>query len=155
MIKKFFVALILFTFCAFCQLTVISGKGPVFPQKVDEITFSIKPSQMHKQGNSPCDTLTNDFYDEFKKNVDSTFQYVDAVRLKRTEITGNTHGVKFIAYLIFFADTKQLLKASFSATNFNSALLDIATDKYPYVVVFKPALVKKLRNAYGKLRAKK
>ena len=155
MTSKLFTVLVVLAFHAFCQLSVISGRVPVFPPKIDEIIFSLKIPHTHMYGNSQCDTVPKDFYDEFRQSIDSTIQYVDAVRLKRKEITGNAHGPKFNASLIFSVEKKQALKVSFSGNDFKSALLDAAADKYPYVVVFKPAVAKKLRIEYDKLRSKK
>lgn len=153
--QVFPIPLIFLTSYAFCQLSVVSGRGPVFPDTVDETVLSIKAPQAQKQRIPRCDTLSKDFYGEFKQSIDSTFPYVDAVRLKRKEITGNTHGPKFTVYLKFSADKKQICQVRFSGNNFASGMLDIAADKYPYVVVFKPALAKKLRTEYEIVRSKK
>jgi hypothetical protein len=139
----------------FCQLSVISGKPPIFPQKVDVIVFSVGSAKARTKAKLPHDTLPVNFYEDFTAGIDSTIRYVDAVRLKRKELGGNAHGAKFIAYLKFFSDTVQIVKVSFAENSFRSALLDLTTDKYPFVVVFKPALAKKLQIEYGKLRRKK
>jgi len=138
----------------FCQLSVISGKAPVFPPKVDAIVFSVGSAKTRTKSKLPHDTLPVNFYEDFTANIDSTIRYVDAVRLKRKELSGNAHGAKFIAYLKFFSDTVQIVKASFAENSFKSALLDLTKDKYPFVAVFKPALAKKLQIEYGKLRKK-
>jgi hypothetical protein len=134
---------------------VISGKAPVFPHKVDAIVFSIGSAKARTKSKLPHDTLPVNFYEDFTANIDSTFRYVDAVRLKRRELSGNARGAKFIAYLNFFLNSKRTIKVSFVENKFGSALMDLSSEKYPFVAVFKPALVKKLQIEYGKLRRKK
>ena len=136
----------------FCQLSVISGKAPVFPSKVDAIVFSVGNAKARTKAKLPHDTLPAIFYEDFTANIDSTIRYVDAVRLKRKELGGSAHGAKFIAYLNFFLNSKRAIKVSFAENGFESALVDLSSEKYPFIAVFKPALAKKLQIEYGKLR---
>ena len=147
--------LLLYAASTFCQLSVISGKAPAYPPKVDAIVFSAGSAKARTKAKLPHDTLPVNFYEDFTANIDSTISYVDAVRLKRKELGGSAHGVKFIAYLNFFLNAKRTVKVSFMENKFGSALIDLSSEKYPFIAVFKPALAKKLQIEYGKLRRNK
>jgi hypothetical protein len=146
----FFILSILFLSapCSFGQIGVVSGSGPYYPSKIDSIVFVVKVERSKKHVDSISTSLPVAFYDEFKLNVDSVFNYVDAVRLQRPEITGCSKGIKFGSYIAFFCEKKTVVKISFACKCYSGGLLDIRSARYPFAVKFKPEFTKKMETIY-------
>ncbi len=144
--------LIVFSFSAFGQLSVIGGSGPAFPPKVDSIGFFVKFEKAKKKPDSVFMPLDTAFYGELRRNIDSTIHYVDAVRTKRREIGGATKGMKFDAFLRFTYANTPVMKVLFCGKRFDGALLDVKMDKYPFVVTFKPQFAHRLDSLASSLR---
>jgi hypothetical protein len=156
--RSFFAALAL-SVCAmahgaFGQLSVVSGTGPDYPLKADSIVLMKAAGRPPHVRDSMVTALPPDFLDELKNNVDSVFNYVDAVRLRREEITGCVHGVKYGSCIRFFNEKKQVMKISFPCKRFSVGLLDVIADKYPYAVTFKPEFVKKMERLAARMKRK-
>ncbi len=141
-------------FSAFGQLSVISGGGPLFPWKVDSAYLVVKFEKTKKCTDSLVAPLDTAFYQEFKRGIDSTVQYVDALRKKRPEISGAAKGPKFDAVLHFKKDSKRVVQVSFCNKRMSSALLDVKSEKYPFVVTFKPEFAGRLDSLAAGLRKK-
>ena len=144
--------LIIASFSAFGQLSVIGGGGPLFPGKVDSANLVVKFKKANKRIDSLVMRLDTAFFGEFKNNIDSTIHYVDAVLKKRQEIGGSKAGPKFDAVLHFIRDKKRVAQVSFCSKRMRSALLDVKSEKYPYVVTFKPDFARKLDSLAKELR---
>ena len=132
------------SFSAFGQLSVIGGGGPLYPRKADSALYVVKFEKTKKRVDSLVTSLDTGFYEEFKRSIDTTIPYVDAVRNKREEIGGSAKGPRFHALLHFLRDHKRIVQVSFPHKHMASALLDVKSEKYPYVVTFKPEFVHKL-----------
>ena len=141
-----------FSSAVFGQLSVIGGGGPLFPWKADSALYVVKFEKTKKHVDSLVTALDTGFYEELKKSIDTTIHYVDAVRNKREEIGGSASGPKFHAVLHFMRDKKRIVQVSFSHKRMNSALLDVKSEKVPYVVTFKPDFVHKLDSLDAGLR---
>ena len=136
------------------QLSVIGGGGPLFPWKVDSINFVVKFEKSKNRIDSLVMPLDTAFFGEFKKNIDSTIHYVDALLKKRGEIGGSKPGPKFDAVLHFIRDKKRAVQVSFCHKRMRSALLDVKAEKVPFVVTFKPEFAHKLDSLAAELRKK-
>jgi hypothetical protein len=120
------------------QLAVIGGGGPLFPWKVDTVKLVIKFERSGKRVDSLVAPLDTALYESLKRNIDSTIHYVDAVRRKRPEICGAPKGPKFDAVLHCIKGNKRVVQVSFCRRQMGSGLLDVKSERYPYVVTFKP-----------------
>ena len=141
-------------FSAFGQLSVISGGGPLFPWKVDSVNLVVKFEKSKNRTDSLVMPLDTALYEEFKRSIDSTIPYVDAIRTKRPEISGASKGPKFDAVLHFMKDKKRVVQVSFQNRHMGSALLDVKSEKYPFVITFKPGFAHKLDSISMGLRKK-
>ena len=139
-------------FSAFGQLAVVSGGGPHFPLTADSVLYVAKFVKSKKRVDSTVAALDTGFYGEFKRSIDTTVQYVDAVRAKREEIGGGASAPKFHAVIHFLRGKKRIVQLSFSRGRMGSALLDVKSEKYPYVVTFKPEFAHKLDSIGAKVR---
>jgi hypothetical protein len=141
-------------FSTIAQFSVISGGGPLFPWKVDSASLVVKFEKSRNRTDSLVMPLDTAVFDELKRSVDSTIQYVDAVLKKRPEIRGESKGPKFDAVLLFGKDKKRVVQVSFCHRNLRSGLLDVKSEKYPFVVTFKPEFAHKLDSLATGLRKK-
>jgi hypothetical protein len=139
----FTIIVLLFAIC-FGQVSVISGKGPSYPQSVDSIRFVITLPVKNKQQDSLCTPLPRTWLADYLHAIDTTIQYADAVKLHRKEIGGCGTKHLFDSYLVFYADKKKAMKLFFSCRKYHGGLLDCAKDRYPFVVIFKPGFTHRL-----------
>jgi hypothetical protein len=146
--------LVALVFPAFGQISVISGGAPLFPWKSDSVLYVAKFETAKKLVDSVVTALDTGLYEEFKRSVDTTIQYVDAVRVKREEIGGSRSGPKFFGLLHFLRDKKRIVQVSFCRKGMRSALLDVKSEKYPFVVTLKPDFAAKLDSIDAAARKK-
>jgi len=152
-----YILFIIFISCLdlYAEVGLVSCRGPAFPAEVDSIICIVKNVHSGKQrvDSSGC-SLPLTFFEDFRNNIDSVINYVDAVKLKRPEISGCSKGIKFRNSIEFFSNKKIVMKISFSCRSFNGGLLDVRAEKYPYAVVFKQDFVRKINDAFLHVRIK-
>jgi hypothetical protein len=136
--------LVILSFPAFAQISVVGGGGPLFPWKSDSVLYVAKFEAANKRVDSVVTALDTGLYETFKRSIDTTISYVDAVRTKRMEIGGSPSGPKFFGLLHFLRGKKRIVQVSFCRKGMGSALLDVKSEKYPFVVAFTPDFAAKL-----------
>jgi hypothetical protein len=141
----FLLAFFALSSCVFGQISLVSGNGPSYPKKADSVVFVLAADPPRRAHDSIISALPPQFLDECISGIDSVFNYVEAVRLKRREITGCGRGQKFGRHLVFYNVHKPVMKLLFSCNRLEGGMLDITAEKYPFAIVFKPDFVKKLK----------
>jgi len=129
----------------YSDVVVTSGGGPTFPLQIDSAFLFIWQPNSNGNFDSCIIILPNSLYAELRENIDSVFNYAQAMVLKRKELRGCGKNIKYNSCLSFVKDNKIVLKILFSCDNYQSAKVITSQDRYPFVIKFSKNFSQKIK----------
>ena len=135
-------SLLIFFFSSFCfaDAIVISSGRPDFPLETDAATLIVYHASM--AGDSTVLTLPVQIYVDFRDNIDTIFNYAEALRDKRTELSLSD---SCYARLEFRSLGLRQVSVAFRNRSLKTGKLACGADRYPFVVVFTKGFAGRLR----------
>jgi hypothetical protein len=136
-IIRVYSTILIFGACAWdvrADASVLTSGSPSFPLQVDNIQLVVHHRHFQKSDSSVV-TLPISLYPDLRDNIDSIFNYPDAFRQHRKEISAGKKPDRTISYLTFKYMGQVKMRVVFSGNGYRSGKLMLDSEHYPFVVV--------------------